>query len=175
MALSITFHFTLGFRRLYDSGNTAEKLADNEVDSTGSRYSSTPFQSGKGIFSFSSIPHDPTDAYKYSILSVLSASPPPVVNLDVYFLFVSFPYPSGSTAMPSYVILDCFLPAHHFWSGIWCWCIIVFFRSTVLSMMSLSSMLFCVPSIVSINETGSPSEVLFAPLYLCVTIISRLN
>ena len=51
MSLSITVCSTLDFRRLATSGNTATKLADNELGSTGYWYPSTPFQYGKGMLS----------------------------------------------------------------------------------------------------------------------------
>ena len=72
------------------SGSTAAKSSDNEVGSTGSRYSLTPFQNVKCMSSYSSIPHDLTDAYKASIFSRFVVSPPPVGNAT--FLFFSSPF-----------------------------------------------------------------------------------
>ena len=50
--------------RLVTYGNTAVNLVDNELGSTGSRYSSTNFQSRKGMSYSSYVPHNCTDAYK---------------------------------------------------------------------------------------------------------------
>ena len=72
------------FRRLSTSGNTSAKFDDNELGFTGSRHSPTPFQSGKGISSSSSVPYNRTDAYKASIFSGFVASPPPVGNTTVF-------------------------------------------------------------------------------------------
>ena len=71
MSLSITVRSTQEFRRLYTSGNTAVKLADNEVGSTGSPYLSNPFQYGKSMSPYSSVPHEHTDTYKTSIFRCL--------------------------------------------------------------------------------------------------------
>ena len=46
------------------------KLDDNEVGSTGSRYYSTPFHYGKGMFYFSSVPNDHTNAYRRHITKI---------------------------------------------------------------------------------------------------------
>ena len=53
----------------------------------------------------SSITHDCTDAYKYSIFYGFVASPPPVGNNTVYFLVLYFPSPSVSTILTFYEIL----------------------------------------------------------------------
>ena len=112
---------------------------------------------------------------KASIFSVLVASPPPIGNFDVYCLPLYFSSPSMSTNIPSSVILDVFFLAPHCHTGIWSWWITAIFSSSVLSMLSLSSILFCVCGIVTGNETGFPSISLIASLDLCGTIISRLN
>ena len=57
----------------------------------------------------------------------------------------------------------------------WSWCITVLSSSTVLSILPLTSVLFFVSGIVTLNETGNPSGDLVTSLDLCGTIISRLN
>ena len=75
----------------------------NELGSTGYRYSSNPFQYGKGMVSSSSVPHDRTDAYKASIFSGFVASPPPVGSTTFSFLLLSFPSPYVSVLFTSLV------------------------------------------------------------------------
>ena len=79
------------------------------------------------------------------------------------------------TDFPSSVIFDGYLPATQCCPGIWRWCINAFFSSTLLFLLLLSFIFSCFTWIENGNETGSPSGVLVASLYLCVTIISRLN
>ena len=173
--MSITIHYTRKFRRLSKSGNTAANLADNEVGLIWSQYSSTPFQSGKGMMSYSSLNHERTDAYEASIFYGLVASPPPVGNIFMSFLLLCFYSPSVSTAVPSSLILGGGFPTPQLRPGIWRWCITILFSSMLLSMLSLSSVLFCVSEITTGNETGSPSDVLGDSLDLCGTIIARSN
>ena len=175
MSLSITIYSTREFRRLSTSGKIVAKLADNDLVSTGSQYSSTNFQSGKGMSPSSSLPHDLTDAYKASIFSGFMASPPPVGNNTLSFLILYFSSLSVSSVLTSSVILDGDLPAPQCWPGIWRWCITVFFIYTLLLLLILSFIFYCFPWIETGNETGSPSDVLGDPLTLCGTIISSLK
>ena len=175
MSLSITVRYTQEFRRLAISGNTAAKLADNEVGSTGSRYSSTPFQLGKGMLSSSSVPHDCKDAYKSYIFSGFVASPPPVENVTFYFILLPFSSLSVSNVLPYSIILEVNLPTPQFRPGIKSWWITVFFSSTLLLLLLLYLMFSCFSCIKTGNETGSPSDFLGASLDLCGTIISSLN
>ena len=115
------------------------------------------------------------DEYKASTFSGLVASPPLVGNIVVYFLFLSLHSPYVSTVLPSSRIFDCGFPAPHCWHGICHLWITVFFSSTVLSLMPLSYMLFCVSWIMTGNETGSPIDFLGAYLDICGTITSSLN
>ena len=103
MSLSITFRSIQEFRRLTTSGNTSTKLVDNELWSTGSCYSSTTFQSGKGMSSSFSITHDRTDAYKGSIFDGFVASPPTVGNTTLYFILLSYTPPPPKMYLPSYL------------------------------------------------------------------------
>ena len=103
------------------------------------------------------------------------ASPPPVRNTTFSFLLLSFSSLSVSTALPSSIILDGNLPVPQFWRWIRCWWINVFFSSTLLFLLPISSIFFCFPWIETGNETGSPSDVLGYSLDLCRTIISILN
>ena len=119
MSVSIIVHSTRQFRSLPTSGNKAAKLADNEVGSTGSWFSSTPFHVLKGMLSSFLVPHYHTDAYKDSIFSGIVASPPPVVNTPLYFLILYFSSLSVSTVLPYYNILDVDLPVSQCWPGIW--------------------------------------------------------
>ena len=175
MSLSITVRSAQEFRRLSTSGSTAAKLADNEVGSTRSRYSSIPFQVGKGILSSSSVPHDHTNEYKAYIFYGFVTSPPPVGNDTFYFISLSFSSLSMSTILPPSVILDGDLPAPQLWPGIVHWYITVFFSSTLLFLLTLSFTFSCFLWIETINETIIPSDVLGDSLYLFGTIISRLN
>ena len=77
--------------------------------------------------------------------------------------------------MPSSLILDILLPAPQYYPGIWRWWIAIFFGSIFLSMLPLTSVLFCVYRIVTGNETGIASDALGDSLYICGTIISILN
>ena len=175
VSLSITLHSTQEFRILATSGNKAIKLTDNEVVSTKSRYSSTPFQYETGMSSSSSVHHDHADAYKASIFSGFVASPQPVRNTTLYFLLLSFSSPYVSTIFPSSEILDGDIPAPQCWPGIWRWWITVLFSSTVLLLMPLSFMLSSFFWIATGKENGSPYDVLGDSLDLCGTIISSLN
>ena len=175
MSLSITVRSTREWRSLVASGNTAAKLADNKVGSTGSWYSSTPFQIGKGMLSYSSMPCERKNAYKASIFSGFVVSPPPVRNTPLSFLILSFSSPYVSTVLPSSEILDGDLPPPHFWPGILRWCITVLFSSTVLFLMYISFMISCFPYIYTNNETVAPSDVLGDSLSLWGTTISSLN
>ena len=103
------------------------------------------------------------------------ASTPPVGNTAMSFILLYSYSPYVSTIMPYYVIFEGGLYAPHFWTYIWHWWITIFFISTVLSMLPLTSVLFCVSGITIGNETGIPSDVLGASLDLCGTIISSLN
>ena len=106
ISLSINVHSAREFRRLATFGNTATKLADNELESIWSRYSSNPFQSGKVMLSSSYVPHDHTDEYKASIFSGFAVSPPLISNIAVYFLLLYFSSPYFSTINNSSAILD---------------------------------------------------------------------
>ena len=165
MSLSINVYSKRGFRRLATSRNIAAKLSDNELGSTGSRYSSTPFQCGKGILSSSYIPHDRTDAYKAPIFSGFLDSTPPVGNKTFSFLPLSFTSPTVSTVLPSSAILDGDLPAPQCWPRIWCWWFTVLFSSTLLFLLLLSFMFSCFTWIENGNETGVPYE--FFGCFLC--------
>ena len=171
MSLSITVCYTWEFRRLATSRNTAANLADNELGPTGFWYSSTPFQSRKGMSYSSSVPHDRTDEYKSSIFSGFAASPPSVGNTNFSFILLLFSSPTVSTVFTSSEILDGDLPAPQCWPGIWCWWDTVFFSSTLLFLILFS----CFPWIENGNETESPYGILGASLDLCRTIISSLN
>ena len=103
------------------------------------------------------------------------ASPPPVGNNAVYFLLLSFFAPYVYTVMPFSVILGVGLTAPQFWPGIWHWWITVFFSSTVLYMLPLTSMLVCVSEIATGYETGIPYGFLGDSLALFGTIISSLK
>ena len=149
MPLSITVNYTWEFRRLATSRNMAAKLADNEVVSTGSRYSSTIFQSVKGMSSSSSVPHESMDAYNDSIFYRIVASPSYVGNLSIYSLFLSFPSLSVSTILTSSATFDGGLPDPQCWPSIWRWWITVLFSNTILSVITLPSLLFCVSRIFS--------------------------
>ena len=173
--LSITVRYTWEFRRLSTSWKIAVKLADNELGSTGSRYSSTPFQSGKGIPSSYCMPHDRMDAYKASIFPGFLASPPPVGNTTFSFLLLFPPSPTVSTVLPSSAIFYGDLPAPQFWPGIWRWWITVFYSSTLLFLILLYFVFSCFPWIGNDNETVSPSDLLGDSLALLGTSISSLN
>ena len=80
------------FKSLSTSGKNPIKLDVNEVVSTGSQNSSTPFQYVKGMSFYFSVPHDRTDSYKDSIFSDILDSPPPVGNTAVFFYFYPFPH-----------------------------------------------------------------------------------
>ena len=102
-------------------------------------------------------------------------SPPPVENIVMSFLLLSFSSPSLPTAMPYSVVSDSGLPAPQWWPGIWrCW-VTVFFISPMLSTLRLSSVLFCVSGITTVNENVIPSDVLVSSLSPCGTIIYILN
>ena len=119
MSLSITVCSTWEFRRIATSRNTAAKLADNDLGSTGSWYSPITFRYGKGILSSYSIPHDHKDAYKVSIFSVFVASPPPVRNNTTAFILLYFPSASVSTVLPLSAILDGNMSEPQCWPGIY--------------------------------------------------------
>ena len=110
MSFSITVRSKQEFRRIATSGNTAAKLADNSLGSTGYRYSSTTFHYGKGVPSSFSVPHDRTNAYKASIFSGFLASPSLFSNTNFSFLLLLFSSPTVSTVLPSSEILDSDLP-----------------------------------------------------------------
>ena len=175
MSFSITIHYIQEFRRLPTSVNTNAKLADDEVGSTGYRYSSTPFQDVKVMALSSSVPHDRTYAYKASIFSGFLASYPPVGNTAFSFLILSLSLLSVSTVLPSSVILYGDLSASHFWNRIWRWWIPLFFSPTLLFLLLLSFMFSCFSLIENDKKTGSLSDVLGSSLDLCWTIISSLN
>ena len=90
MSFSITVYYTFKFSRLATYGNTATKLAVNEVGSTGYHFSSTSFHSGKGIVPSSSILNEHTNAYKTFKFSGLVVSSPPVGYIAVSFILLSF-------------------------------------------------------------------------------------
>ena len=150
-------------------------MADNKLGSTGSRYSSTPFKSGKGMSSYYSKPHDHTDTYKASIFYGFVAPPPPVRNTNFSFFLLSFYSPTFSTILPSFANLDGDLPEPQCCPGIWHLLITIFFSTTMISLMPLSSVLFCVSVIVTVSETVSPSDALGGSLDIFGTIISILN
>ena len=150
-------------------------MADNKLGSTGSRYSSTPFKSGKGMSSYYSEPHDHTDTYKASIFYGFVAPPPPVRNTNFSFFLLSFYSPTFSTILPSFANLDGDLPEPQFWPGIWRWWVTVFFSSTLLFLLLLSFVFYCFTWIENGDETGIPSDVLVDSLSICGTIISSLN
>ena len=77
--------------------------------------------------------------------------------------------------MPYSVILDGGLPAPQFRTGIWPWRINVIFSSTMLSMLSLPFLLFCVSGVATGNETGINYDVFGAFFYLCRNIIYIFN
>ena len=170
--MSTTALSTQEFSKLSTSGNTAEKFSDNEIGSTGSGYSSNPLQSVKCVSSYSSVPHDCTDAYKASVFSGLVASPLPIGNIYMQFILLYFSSHSVSRVIPSSVISGDGFTAPQCWPGVCCWWITLFFSSTVTSMLPLSSVLFCISGIVTGNETVSTSDVLFASLAIFGTIIS---
>ena len=143
--------------------------------STGSRHSSNPFHYAKGMISYSSIPHDRTDACKASVFSRFVASPPFVGNTTVYFILVLFSSPYVSTILPSSAVFNGDLPAPQCWPGIWRWWIIVFSSSSLIFLLPMSFVFSCFTWIEFGNETGSPSDALVASVYLCGTIISILN
>ena len=97
MSLSITISSTREFRRLATYWNTATKLFDNKVGSTGSRYLSNHLGSVEGIASSSSITHYCMYEYNASVFSNIVISPPPIGNLAVYLYLYYFP-PSLCTA-----------------------------------------------------------------------------
>ena len=142
MSFSIYVRSTWEFRRLATSRNTTAKLADNDFGSTGSRYSLTPFKSGKGMLTSSSIPRD---------------------HMDVYFLLPSFSSPYVSTILNSFVILDFGLPVYQFLPGIWSWCIIVFLSSSVISMLPLTSVLFLSLGLQLVMKLAVPLMFLVLP------------
>ena len=156
VSFSITVLSEWGFRKLSTSRNTATKLADNDVESTGYRYSSTPFHDGKGMLPSYSLPHDRTDEYTAPIFSGFMASPPPVGNNTFPFLLLSFSSLSVSTVFPSSIYFYSDLPAPQYWPGIWCWWITAFFGSTLIFLLLLSSMFSCFPWIETGNETVIP-------------------
>ena len=94
------------------------------------------------MLSSCSIPHDLTDVYKAFIFYRLVASPPPFVNLAVYFIFLSFSSQSVSTILTSSLVLDSFLPAPKCWPVILHWWETLFLNSTMLSLLPLSSKYF---------------------------------
>ena len=175
ISLSITVHSTRYFRRLATSGNTAANLDDNELGSTESWYSSTPFQYGKIMSPYSSVPHACTDAYKASIFSGFVASHPPVGNVTFCFFFHLIFLPVCVHPLKFSAILDCDLSAPQCWPIIRHWWINVLFGSTLLLLMLLSFVLSCLPWIKTGNETGSPSGFWGDFLALCRTIIYSLK
>ena len=124
---------------------------------------------------YSSVLHDRTYSYKDTIFYGFVVSPLPIGNTAVYFIFLYFNSLYVSTVMPSYIIFDSGLPIPQIWPDIWNWRINAFLSSIVLSIMTLTSVLFCVYGIVTGNGTGSTSGVLGTSFALCVTIIYRLN
>ena len=173
--MSITFHSTCEFRRLATPGNTAAKLADNEGGSTGYRYSSTPFQGGKGMPSSFYVPPNQMDTYKAFIFYGFLDSPPPVRNNTFSFLLLSFYSPPFTAVLPSSEILDGDLTAPQCWPWIQHLWITVFFSSTLIFLLTWSLILPSFSWIETGDETGSPSDILGASLAVCGTIISSLN
>ena len=102
-------------------------------------------------------------------------SPPPVGNNTLYFILFYFSSLSVSTILPYSECFDSDLPAPKFWPGIWRWWITAFFSYTVLSLLPLSFMLFCVSCIMTGNETEITSDVLGSSLDIFGTIIYILN
>ena len=175
LSLSITVPSTRKFRRLATSGNTSAELAINEVGSTGSQYSSTPFHVRKVMLTSSSVPHDCTYVYNPTMKFVFVDSPPPVQNTTLSFLLLTFSSPAVSAVLPYSNFLDCDLPPPQCWPGIRRWWINVFFSSTLLFLMPLYFVLSCFPWIDTDSENGSPSNSLGASLDLCGVIIPSLN
>ena len=86
------------------------------------------------------------------------------------FLYLSYQY--ISFILSSYGILDVGLPETQCWYGIWHWWITVYFSTTMLSILHMSSMLFGASGIDSDNETGT-YDVLGESLDICgITIYS---
>ena len=77
--------------------------------------------------------------------------------------------------MPSSIILDGVFTEPQFCTDILNLWITNFVSSIVLYMLPLTSVLFFVSWIATVNKTGSTSGALGDSLYLCVTIISRLK
>ena len=127
------------------------------------------------MLSYSSIPHDCTDEYKGPIFFGNVASPPTVGNTTLSSLLLFFSYLSMSTINTSYILLDVCLPDPQCCPGIWRWWINVFFRSTLLSILTLTSVLFCISEIVTGNETCIPYDVLVHSFDICGTTISSLK
>ena len=141
MSFSITVHSTWQFRRISTSRNTSVKLGDKLVGSRVSLYSSTPLQSIKGMLYSYYVPHVRMDAYKASIFYGLVASPPPVgIFLCIFPPLISLPVCVHRHALLHH--LYGVLSAYQFWNGIWRWDITLLFSSTILSILSLSSVLF---------------------------------
>ena len=127
------------------------------------------------MFPYYSITHDRKDAYKSSIFYGFLVSSLFVRNTTMSFLLLWFLSQSFPTLMNSSSILDSGLPAPQCWPVIGRWQIVVFFRSTTLSMMPPTSVLFCISGIATGNETSINYDVLGDSLALFGTIISSLN
>ena len=105
---------------------------------------------------------------------ILSSHLPPLVIFLCFFSFFLF----LSVCLNHHVfffILYGGLPASQFWPGICSWCIIILFSSTVICMLSLYFVIFCVFVIYTGNETGSHSGFWGASFSYCGIFISRLN
>ena len=76
--------------------------------------------------------------------------------------------PPAIYQIPYSIILDGGLPEPQCRTGSLRWWITVFFCSTVLSILTLTSVLFCVSGILTGYETGRPSDVLVDPLSIFV-------
>ena len=103
------------------------------------------------------------------------ASPLPTRNITMPSITLSSYPPCISTVKPSSVTFDGGLNETKWWPGIWHWWITVFFSYTLLSILPLTSVLFCVSDIANGNETGSPYAFLGDSLDLRGTIIYRSN
>ena len=90
ISLGITVYYSQESSRISTSRKTNAKLADNELGSTVSCYSSTPFQFGKFVSSYSSITHECMGAYRASIFSGFVTSPPLTSNTTMSFLLLFF-------------------------------------------------------------------------------------
>ena len=83
------------------------------------------------------------------LIWVWNHSPTSVGGIYMSVLFLYFSPQSVSTVLSLYVIFYCGLPEFQFWPAILRWWITVFFKSTVISMLPLSYVLFCVSVIAT--------------------------